>query len=467
MQALRVGDPEQVGAYRLVGFLGEGGQGAVYRGVAPSGEPVAVKLLHARFSGDAGARSRFAAELAHAGRVAAFCTARILDADVRGDRPYLVTEFVDGPTLSEAIAAGAAPRGPALDRLAIATVTALTAIHEAGVVHRDLKPGNVIMGPDGPRVIDFGIARALDISGTLSSAVVGTPAYMAPEQIGGAVVGPAADVFAWACTMAYASNGATPFGQDSIPAVMHRILHEEPDLGGLSGPLRDVVGACLAKDPARRPTAREVLLRLLGVSEAAPTAETLLIQGARASRQATLVLPHGGPPPGAPEASHAPPATVAPPRRARRAMARAVVAAALLLGAMTALPWANVGILRGELSIPTDDVGVAGLATSWGVVTLVMALAALVIAVADEFTGRVTAAWAAVPGTVAITALAGFLIRREDLHSEHPAFGLISIAEARGLGMTFRIVPVYGWYVALAMAVVLAALALTALAFRR
>ncbi|MEV4298127.1 bifunctional serine/threonine protein kinase/MFS transporter [Microbispora rosea] len=284
LRALRTGDPRQVGLYRLVGLLGEGGQGTVYQGLAPDGGPVAVKLLHARFAGDDRARARFAAELDHARRVAAFCTARVLDADVAGDRPYIVSEFVSGPSLGEVIASGGPVTGGALERLAIATVTALAAIHEAGVVHRDFKPGNVIMGTDGPRVIDFGIARALDATGTVSSAVVGTPAYMAPEQIAGHAVGPAADVFAWACTIAYAANGATPFGQDSIPAVMNRILHADPDLGpldgGLASPLREIITASLAKDPARRPTARDILLRLLGAGH---PADTLLADGARAA----------------------------------------------------------------------------------------------------------------------------------------------------------------------------------------
>ncbi|MBB2743903.1 UNVERIFIED_ORG: EmrB/QacA subfamily drug resistance transporter [Microbispora rosea subsp. rosea] len=284
LRALRADDPRQVGLYRLLGLLGEGGQGTVYQGLAPGGEPVAVKLLHARFAGDDRARARFAAELDHARRVAAFCTARVLDADVAGDRPYIVSEFVAGPSLGEVIASGGPVTGGALERLAIATVTALAAIHEAGVVHRDFKPGNVIMGADGPRVIDFGIARALDATGTMSSAVVGTPAYMAPEQIAGQAVGPAADVFAWACTIAHAATGATPFGQDSIPAVMHRILHADPDLGpltgALTGPLREILTACLAKDPARRPAARQILLSLLGAGH---SADTLLAEGARAA----------------------------------------------------------------------------------------------------------------------------------------------------------------------------------------
>lgn len=287
-QPSRAGDPQRVGAYRLVALLGEGGQGAVYRGEAANGEPVAVKLLHARFSGDAKARARFAAELAHAERVAPFCTARVLDADLDGDRPYIVSEFVEGRPLSEVIAAGNLPQGPALERLAIATVTALAAIHEAGVVHRDFKPGNVIMGPDGARVIDFGIARALEATGTLSSVVVGTPAFMAPEQIMGERVGPAADIFAWGCTIACASNGVTPFRQDSIPAVMHRILHEEPDLGRLTGTLHDIVADCLAKEADRRPTARQVLLRMLGGTESATSPETLLTEGSRASAPVAL-----------------------------------------------------------------------------------------------------------------------------------------------------------------------------------
>jgi serine/threonine protein kinase len=287
---LRVGDPRHVGTCRLLGLLGEGGQGTVYRGEAPTGEHLAVKLLHARLSEEAKARARFAQELAHARQVAPFCTARILDADVEGDRPYIVNEFIDGPTLSELIINGRVPDGPALDGLAIATVTALAAIHEAGIVHRDFKPGNVIIGADGARVIDFGIARALEATGTLSSAVVGTPSYMAPEQVGGDVVGPAADVFAWGCTLAHAVNGVAPFGQDSIPAVMHRVMHVEPDLGKMTGPLRDIVTACLAKDPAHRPTSRQILLRLLGAKESSAAHETLLTEGAQASA-------HSSPPP--------------------------------------------------------------------------------------------------------------------------------------------------------------------------
>ncbi|GAA2158370.1 ABC transporter substrate-binding protein [Actinomadura napierensis] len=263
IRPLRPGDPERLGGYRLTGLLGEGGQGAVYLAEDEPGHRVAVKLLHARFSADPKARSRFAAEVAVAQRVSAFCTARILDSDVEGDRPYIVSEYIDGPSLSAALAGGGPRRGADLDRLAIGTMTALAAIHQAGIVHRDFKPANVLLAEDGPRVIDFGIARALDATGTLSSTAVGTPAYMAPEQISGAPVGPAADVFAWGATMAFAATGRPAFGQDSIPAVMHRILNLAPDLGMMPEPLRGVVAGCLSKDPALRPASQQVLAMLL------------------------------------------------------------------------------------------------------------------------------------------------------------------------------------------------------------
>ncbi|GLW67243.1 hypothetical protein Arub01_54860 [Actinomadura rubrobrunea] len=296
---LRPGDPERLGAYRLTGLLGEGGQGSVYLAEDDDGRRVAIKLLHARFSGDAKARSRFAAELEVARRVSPFCTARILDADVEGDRPYIVSEYIDAPSLSEVLAAEGPRSGGDLDRLAIGTMTALAAIHQAGVVHRDFKPANVLVAPDGPRVIDFGIARALDATGTMSSTAVGTPAYMAPEQITGAPIGPQADVWAWGATMVYAATCRAAFGQDSIPAVMHRILHLPPDLGALTEPLRGLVAHCLIKDPAARPSSHQVLMQLLTLAgspprpAAGPGAEAqsaILTQGAEAAATDTLVL---------------------------------------------------------------------------------------------------------------------------------------------------------------------------------
>jgi serine/threonine protein kinase len=249
---LQPGDPETIGGYRLTGRLGEGGQGVVFMGSGPAGENVAVKLLQANL--DEGARQRFVRELESTKKVARFCTAQVLDADVDGDRPFIVSEYVPGPSLSAAVAADGVLSGGALERLAIGTLTALVAIHQAGV----------ILGNDGPRVIDFGIAKALDASSTQASGVIGTPAYMAPEQIEGKQVGTQADIFSWGLTMAFAANGRPPFGTDTITAIIGRILHGTADLGTMTGPVRDLVLDALAKDPMRRPSAKDLLLQLLG-----------------------------------------------------------------------------------------------------------------------------------------------------------------------------------------------------------
>ncbi|MFI7129661.1 protein kinase [Nonomuraea sp. NPDC050153] len=247
--------PEFIGPYRVVKQLGEGGQGVVYLATAPDGTRVAVKALREGLPGD----GRFAKEIAAARRVEPFCIAQVLDASL-GARPYIVTEYVDGPSLQQA----GLHAGADLQRLAVATATALAAIHRVGVVHRDFKPANVLLGRDGPRVIDFGIARAMDAALTRTSSVVGTPAYMAPEQFMGAPAGPAVDVFAWGAVMVYAATGAPPFGNDSVPAVLRRIQYEEPQLGDLPHPLRGIVYACLAKDPAARPAMHDVLFQLIG-----------------------------------------------------------------------------------------------------------------------------------------------------------------------------------------------------------
>jgi predicted Ser/Thr protein kinase len=255
VEPLREDDPTAVGVYRLLGRLGAGGQGTVYLGQAPDGRSVAVKVLR----GSAGFDDRFVKEIEAARRVEPFCIAQVLDASL-GRQPYIVTEYVDGPSLQQA----GRHTGADLQRLAVAMATALAAIHQAGVVHRDFKPANVLLGPGGPRVIDFGIARAADAAATVTSGIVGTPAYMAPEQLAGQAVGPAADVFAWASVVVYAATGTPPFGQDTLPAIINRILHNEPQLGDVAPPLRSIVYDCLAKDPQARPAMKDVLLRLLG-----------------------------------------------------------------------------------------------------------------------------------------------------------------------------------------------------------
>lgn len=252
-------DPPRLGAYRLVGRLGEGGQGVVYLAHGPGGERVAVKLL---LRGDPETRARLSRELSALESVAPFCTARVLAASVDGPRPYVVSEFVDGPSLQERIREHGPLRGGELERLVVGTATALAAIHAAGIVHRDFKPANVLLGPDGPRVVDFGIARA-DGAATMTSGIIGTPAYLAPEQIGGAPASAASDVFAWAATMLCAAGGRAPFGADTLPAVLHRILTGQPDLSVLPPRLAGLIGACLDKDPARRPTARSLMVGLV------------------------------------------------------------------------------------------------------------------------------------------------------------------------------------------------------------
>ncbi len=270
---LEPGDPRTIGRYGLTGRLGTGGMGTVYLGRAlAGGPPVAVKVVHAELAADPEFRARFADEVAAARRVAPFCTARVLDADPAGRPPYLVTEFVDGVPLSVAVSEGGPLDESTLHGVALGVAAALAAVHAAGVVHRDLKPANVLLSLSGPRVIDFGIARALDVARrhTQAGMLVGTPGWMAPEQFRSGAVGPAADVFSWGSLVAYAATGRNPWshaqsGPSLSPAEQaQRILHGAPDLAGLAGPLRRLVESALAKDPARRPTARQLVDALLG-----------------------------------------------------------------------------------------------------------------------------------------------------------------------------------------------------------
>ncbi|MGP3957830.1 protein kinase domain-containing protein [Nonomuraea sp. 3N208] len=262
VRPLRSGDPEWIGGYRLVGVLGSGGQGTVYKAIGDGGREVAIKLLHSHLSGDDDITKGFLREVEAARRVAAFCTAAVLDVGTLDVRPYIVSEYVAGDTLQQLVRSAGPRSGGALDRLAISTLTALAAIHQAGIVHRDFKPGNVLMGPEGPIVIDFGIAKALDAT-TLVSEPVGTPAYMSPEQFEGRRIGPAADMFSWAGTMVFAATGRLPFAGETVPAIMNAILTGTPELSGVPPHLLGPIRECLAKDPAARPASADMMQRLI------------------------------------------------------------------------------------------------------------------------------------------------------------------------------------------------------------
>ncbi|MFC9972659.1 serine/threonine-protein kinase [Spirillospora sp. NPDC127200] len=271
MPELQPGDPRRLGSYELLERLGEGGQGVVYLGVDASGGKAAIKLLRADLTEDASARNRFVREAQAAKQVARFCTAQVLEADVAGDQPYIASEYVPGPSLYRQITQEGPIPGAGLERLAIGTATALVAIHQAGIVHRDFKPHNVIMAPDGPRVIDFGIARALDVGQTAATKAIGTPSYMAPEQVAGAQLTEAVDVWAWAATMVFAATGRPPFGDDTVVAVINRVMHEPPSLDGVPADLHPLLAACLVKEPERRPTAQQIMMTLIGSGPAAQT----------------------------------------------------------------------------------------------------------------------------------------------------------------------------------------------------
>ena len=262
MLALRDTDPRQVSVYRLLGRLGEGGQGVVFLAERPTGSPAAVKLLPP--TTDPQVRSRFLKEVAAAQRLARFCTAQVLDAGIFERRPFIVSEYVSGPSLVEVVEQFGPRGGGALERIAVATLTALGAVHAAGMVHRDFKPGNVLLGPDGPVVIDFGLAAVPGMTTVLSGEVaIGTPAFMAPEQLAGTRVTAAADMWSWAVTMVFAGTGELPFKGDSLTATAYAILHAEPQVGGLPEPLGSLVYRCLNKDAIGRPSARDVLAELV------------------------------------------------------------------------------------------------------------------------------------------------------------------------------------------------------------
>ncbi|MGW9207736.1 serine/threonine protein kinase [Embleya sp. NPDC055664] len=263
MKPLEPADPRRIGGYRVLRVLGAGGMGRVYLGRNPGGRVVAIKVVRSEWADDPGFRERFRREVDAARRVGGAWTAPVLDADTEADTPWVVTGYVAGPSVYEAVSG----RGPLPEEtvrtLGAGLAEALTAIHAAGLVHRDIKPSNVLLSLDGPRVIDFGISRAMDASVlTRTGHTVGSPGFMSPEQVDGRDIGPASDVFSLGSVLVFAATGTGPFGEGSGQALMYRIVAQEPRLDGLPEWLREVVVACLTKHAGSRPSPAEVLAAL-------------------------------------------------------------------------------------------------------------------------------------------------------------------------------------------------------------
>ncbi|MFD9082119.1 serine/threonine-protein kinase [Streptomyces erythrochromogenes] len=316
LQPLKADDPAVVGGYRLAAVLGAGGMGKVYLSHTPGGRPIAIKVIRPEFSEDPEFRRRFQQEVRAAERVQGLYTAPVIDSDTEGPQPWLATAYVPGPSLAHAVARhGALPVRSVL-LLTVGVAEALHVIHGAGIVHRDLKPANVLLASDGPRVIDFGIARAADSTALTSTGVsVGTPAFMAPEQASAGTVTAATDVFALGQIAAFTAIGASVFGDGPSHAVLYRIVHEDPDLSALPAELRPVVTRCLSRDPDDRPTLAEVI-ELCNAASEAPLrqGEDWLPQAVAGSLTERLRLPAPAPtpPPQPPTAAPAPAAVPAP-----------------------------------------------------------------------------------------------------------------------------------------------------------
>ncbi|WP_405839545.1 serine/threonine protein kinase [Streptomyces platensis] len=382
LRGLTADDPSWIGDYRLLSRLGSGGMGRVYLARSEGGRTVAVKLVKAELAAEEEFRDRFRAEVAAARRVGGRWTAPVLDADTEADVPWVATGYIAGPTLSQVVGSyvrqgdyGPLPED-SLWRLAYGLACALRDIHGVGLVHRDLKPSNVLLTIDGPRVIDFGIARALDAVGeqtqTRAGTVVGSPSFMSPEQVQGHRVGPASDVFCVGSVLAYAATGRQPFGNPAsgVHAVMFKIAREEPDLAAAPDGIRGLILDCLAKDPAARPTPEQLAERLgpaPGGRSAAPWLPAELI--ARLGQHAVLLLdtdtPPGGHPPTmvttkvTPTPAVPPPPTATERRRRRRwlpVIATAVFAAATAAAAVPLLS-EGAGAEDSASDIPAGYIG--------------------------------------------------------------------------------------------------------------
>lgn len=286
VEPLRTGDPHQIGSYRLLGRLGSGGMGQVFLGASPGGLKVAVKVMHTAYATDQGFRRRFAREVAAARRVGGFHTALVVEADPDADPPWMVTAYIKGPSLAAAVHENGPLDIGGMRDLGAALAEGLAAIHACGLIHRDLKPSNVVMADDGPRIIDFGIARSTgDTPITSEGTIIGSYLYMSPEQLGSGEITAQSDVFSLGGVLTFAATGHSPFGASDRAATVSRILTQPPDLAPLSGPLRAVISSCLAKDPAARPGLADLLAYFVtgdssgaqssgAVPETAPSAPT-------------------------------------------------------------------------------------------------------------------------------------------------------------------------------------------------
>ncbi|MFI5659390.1 serine/threonine-protein kinase [Streptomyces sp. NPDC051684] len=263
MMRLRREDPRVVGSFRLHRRLGAGGMGVVYLGSDRRGQRVALKVIRPDLAEDQEFRSRFAREVSAARRIRGGCTARLVAADLEAERPWFATQYVPGPSLHDKVAEEGPLAASDVAAVGAALSEGLVAVHEAGVVHRDLKPSNILLSPKGPRIIDFGIAWATGAS-TLThvGTAVGSPGFLAPEQVRGAAVTPATDVFALGATLAYSAMGDSPFGHGSSEVMLYRVVHEEAQLAGVPDALAPLLRACLAKDPEERPSTLQLSLRL-------------------------------------------------------------------------------------------------------------------------------------------------------------------------------------------------------------
>ena len=285
-----------MGDFRLMRSLGRGGFGEVFLGQASDGRQVAVKMLHANWAEDADMRRRFSAEVEQARKVSGFCVAAIVDADPEAAEPWIATEYIEGPTLQNSVIEHGPRRGTDLHRLAVSTATALAAIHSAGVVHRDLKPDNIMLAADGPRVIDFGIARAVESTSVTASGVIGTIGYMAPEQLEGTRLSPAVDIFAWGSVMVFAATGREAFPGPTQAARIARVLSGRPVLDGVPAPLGETIRACLAHTPKARPEARALLEHLvtgqpLEAVAPGPSVPPTRVEGIPVTRTYTRLVP--------------------------------------------------------------------------------------------------------------------------------------------------------------------------------